>query len=440
MRKKALSARRACMPFLAAAAFTLATAHARALDDAIRLRDIIDRAAERESAMDGVQAGFRMETAFSRLPRAGAPRGGDSGAAGRGRDGARVQRRRGTGAAARAGRRGGGTAIIEGTWAASGVNAAFDGTITRASAAGASTGIRMVTNGDVSKGLFATDDSTRGFVTSGAGPMARMAFMTPDRLGVTALPFSTASLSAMLAGESSTFTFGRGDRKREIEITRTTRLVGTEMVDGREVVVVEVEESFGRRGTLRRLYFDKTLNYACVCAEQGRMVEGEFRARSRWRFEDFREVKPGLFVPFCAVSERTGPEAMPVPTMTYTLLSLEFPGFFEEGLFELQFPEGTEVRDGIADLSYTIGELPFDGMDLLLDEIDEAGEAAFEAERAPALDAAPAPALDAAPAPPEDSRRIALLSICALIATCAAAVLAAGFAVICRKRRRPPPA
>lgn len=371
-------------------------APAHPMEDAVRLQDIIDSAIEREALADGMQGSFKIETVSGRVQR-----------------------------------RGGGATTVEGTWAASAGRVAVNGTITRASAPDAPMVVRMTSDGEISKSLMSSPDTTRAFVSSGDSPAMRMSIMTPDKLGLTALPFSTGSLAEILRAEPSTITFNRRGETTEIQVVRSARVVGTEEVDGRELFVVEVEESMGRGSTVQRLYFDETMNYACVAAERGRMIEGEFRGRSRWRFEDFREVRPGLFVPFSAVSEAVGAGARPSPAFTYTLLSMEFPTFFEEGLFELQFPDGTEVRDGIADLSYTIGEMPFDDLELLFVEIEETEPETIAPLPEPAPPVEPAPT----PEPAEIPRQIPPLAVSILIAACVAAILAAIFVVVRRKRR-----
>ncbi len=329
---------------LAAVAIAFLAAAAVSQDTSGRLQDILESALRREALMDGVEASYTIESGL------GGALAGFGGATDTGR-----------------GRGPQGNVALEASWAASGGQVMFDGAVSRDSVFAGGTSMRVVSDGDVARALLSSPDSVRGFVTPGEGPMARMAFVTPDKLGVTGLPLSPVSLAGMLSGETTSTTVRWGGQTRDIEIIRTPHYIGMQEIDGRQVAVVDVEESGMRGSSYQRLYFDPALNYAVVAAEQGRMVNNEFRAAVSWRFEDFQEVRPGLFMPFSAVSE-AGRGRSAVPVVEFQLETIRFPGFLPEGLFDLEFPDGTVVRDTIANLSYTVGQLPVEDMDLALIE------------------------------------------------------------------------
>ena len=435
-----------------AAALCLLAAVAVAEED--RLGLLIGKALERESLFDGVEAGFQLENSSGRGGRggqggrgsfrtrrgtAGTSPGGSvpSTSEGAGQNWRRSPRRDSGGAT-----RPSGTYVIQGHFAsyAGNVSMTAESSITGEGGFQSRT-MRQVTNGQITKGLVETANGSRGSVSFDTG-MMRMRAPTPDRMGITGLPFASGSMVDHLSGVPAASSFNFRGNSAQIQTQRQAAYVGEEIIDGHSVLVVEVTETTQMRNRTResveRLYFAEDLNYACVRTEQGRVRGGELRMTSRWDFGDFEEVKPGLFVPFSSDSFRLRGDAEPVKTTEYTLLSLAFPGSFDEGVFKLEFPDGTVVRDRIAAFSFTAGESPLDDEDLLF--LDELPEAEVEIPAGEPVEPEAGTAAQAPPTAAEPGRDKGGSAPPAFIWCVVAAIAASGAALVLLARRVAPKA
>ncbi len=352
--------------------------------DAATLEMLIDRAVDRQRRFDGVQARFSFET----MPAPGRRSPAAEGAS---------RRSSAQGSAPR--RRSEVTVTTSLRWAKSGDKSGFDGQVDRTTKAGQTTStFKYATDGAGAKALVKTAHGYLGFVSSGDRVPFRTMMLTPDRLGVTGLPSTTGTLSNCLEGVPVDLTMRRrGGEETNIHVSRDVRLVGEETVNGHECTVVEVAERWsggGLRGrdVTGRLYFAKDFNYACVRFERGGKRDGEFAARSRWTFGDFREVKDGLFVPFSAASERVSRTGTWQKMMACKVDDISFPGEVDAALLDFEFPPGTLVRDRTAGFSYTTGDAALEKVDFLLADVsvETAPQEESPTPQPPAEETAPA--------------------------------------------------
>ena len=370
---------------------------------------LIEKAVEREAQFNNVKAEFSYKTA-GRQGRGGGFGGGRRRGDESGDAPAAESRQRtdsglsgGENAGERRGQRGrnagrwgwGGTSTANASWAKSEANSLI--TVERSREGSEGESIRQVfqsaTNSEGSEGFFSTPDGTRGYISpggagwAGRGGRGFSREITPDKLGVTALPTGGATLLDRLRGESFEFSRERDGETFTMKTSWEPLYVGEEMVGDILCAVVEVTQTTLRGSwesqSVERIYFSPDLNYAAVAVEQGRKRDGEFEARSRWDFGDFREVKDGLFMPFSATSDRMRRSGEAQRTVTYNLLKLEFVDEFEDGFFHVEFPPGTIVRDRVAGTSYTTGESEEEVQDVI-DEMDALLPAAEDAPPEPA--------------------------------------------------------
>lgn len=236
-----------------------------------------------------------------------------------------------------------------------------------------------VRDGEIVSVLSKHDEYSRGVIVPDGGLASRSLVSMSERFGITGLPRGSGSMVEKLLGNSTEVKEAVADpfnwrANWHGEISRETHMVGTEVKDGRTLIVVDVTETREgqRHGDLHRLYFDEELDYACVRFEWGLKTEEKFHIYERWSFGDFREVEGGLLVPFSAVKEQASGEKI----SEYTIESLDFPDGFGEGHFEIEFPAGTHVSDRIVGFSYTAGGISAEELRLFLEELEPDLEAA----------------------------------------------------------------
>jgi hypothetical protein len=247
--------------------------------------------------------------------------------------------------------------------------------------------VAMAVASERSKTLGVYGRTAWGIVTEpGYEPMLLDVPLSPDVLGVTALP---------IVGEEGEDNLGTLARFLDPETanpsvaTRDLRLVGRETVSGRELLVVEEKLERPLRDDPKvhwehtaRLYFDPAMNYACVMVDTSGTYGGAPHSRLRCVMSDFREVKPGLLVPFALVEEWKKSEWKGDPaaqwTKTYKVESLEFREGFDEGVFDVEFPAGTQVFDTFVKSRYTVGAADLGPAARALLEPDLGGEGEAE--------------------------------------------------------------
>jgi outer membrane lipoprotein-sorting protein len=215
-----------------------------------------------------------------------------------------------------------------------------------------------VSDGEKSRVMYDLGEGPRGVIRrpEDMDYWKRARDASPDCLGITRLGQMSGRLSEILSGDSKAFAAKYGNDMFEgAELKVTAR--ENETVGGRDCAVVEcaqVRASDGKNVTYR-LRFDGDLNYACVGIEVGEYKEGAFTVRGTVTMNDFREVKPGLWVPFSASLEGYSEEMKAMGTAEYRIEKLEFPAEFDESLFALEFPPGTVVYDAVVGAGFTMG-------------------------------------------------------------------------------------
>lgn len=192
-------------------------------------------------------------------------------------------------------------------------------------------------------------------------------YMAPEQFGVTAL-----SLSGTLVGFlecKNPYWQGEGEDPTKY----TIRVVGEESIDGRDLIIVEQTKAFESREALYavRLYFDKELNYSCVMAEEGKIVEGKFQAGRRHKMDGFQEIKPGLFVPFSCSWGRVSDTGQWSAESIYKIEDIEFRSDFDDEFFELEFPPGIEIIDEITGRTTPAVETPSVDIDEIISALDK---------------------------------------------------------------------
>jgi len=362
---------------------------------------LIQRAAEREQAFDGVEADYSLEMSFGRRM---------------------VEPRK-----------------VTGHWAKSGSLSLIESEFAGPSASGAAAySLRYASDGGTAKAIIGTPENKNGFVSDAGAGFARRMAVTPEHF-VTALPFAVGSVRARLAGESTELSFTRSDGTTFTTVaTRDARLAGYEVVETRNCLVVEIRETWSagkrNRESVERLYFAEDLDYACVRFERGALRDGVFEARSRWTMSDFREVKDGLFVPFAAAALMRRGDGRARMTAGYRLEKLDFVDRFDDGFFEVDFPPGIQVHDRVVDVSYMSGGMTEEEIDFLAPESPELDDrpAMGPTAAASAEASAPAPAADGVEgeAAPNDRAAAVLMAI--------AGLRVAGLLAYCLFRRKPP--
>ncbi len=159
----------------------------------------------------------------------------------------------------------------------------------------------------------------------------------------------------------------------------TVKVLPEHVVDGRKCAAVEIAlpEYSGRPKSTTRMYFAEDLGYACVKIESAFLLENRWVIASTWTMGDFREVKPGLFVPFSASTEDYDADGETGIAARDTIEKLEFADSFDDSMFTFGFPEGMAVRDLVAHLDYVVGETAMpEGIDEILDEPEANGHPA----------------------------------------------------------------
>ena len=261
---------------------------------------LIQRAREHEELLDGVQADFSEESSYSY--RSG-----------------KVENK------------------STGTWTKLGDRMRIDTTsIRRRNDDEQERSLTYVIDRNVLKTLSSSDGNNRGSVQPLFSGQRRTG-LSPDAMGVTALPNTSGTLLDRLEERTSEISYSRNGETVESKTDWTSSVAGEVMLDGRMVILVEVVETVsGGHSTNtshERIYFDPELDYAVVKFERGRKRNGSFRSRENWTFEDFREVRGGLQVPFKSLRRSRANKDAPV-NLTFSVESMDFPGAFDGSLFQ----------------------------------------------------------------------------------------------------------
>ena len=180
---------------------------------------------------------------------------------------------------------------------------------------------------------------------------------TPEGVGVTRLFGTPGTLSEFLEADTAKLSEKYGDSFTAPDALMRTAVRGRETVGERECVVVEssVDPGDGSPETTHRLYFAEDLGYACVKFEAGRPTPDGLKPMYSVTMDDFREVMPGVFLPFAVSANAFSGNGQVEATVECKLESIEFPEYFDESAFTLVFPDGTTLWDNMAGVNYTVG-------------------------------------------------------------------------------------
>lgn len=235
--------------------------------------------------------------------------------------------------------------------------------------------------------------------------------------------------------------------EREVEgdgysatVSREVSLKGREVFDGHECTVVEVVHNIeGRHVETLRFHFADEMAFTPVRIECFNVRGGEGVARYSYTMSDFAEVTPGIYVP--AKAEYNVPARGTEKAVKMLLsMEIELPETVDQGIFELTFPEGTQVFDTISGVEYVVGEslAPRE----VTDPLSDPGDVTEGAQEAPAQETpdevVPSePPPPAEPEPAEVPRQIPsrLKSYGALLAVLVAVCCVAAVMIAKRKRR-----
>lgn len=244
--------------------------------------------------------------------------------------------------------------------------------------------VTAVSDGQTARNLFVQPEHTYGEIEKPSADEMRRDMPTPGGMGITSIFQTPGSLSEMLEADVDKLNAKYGDSVVPPGSSVKSSVVGTETIGERECVVVllAMRRHEGQPERVSRMYFAEDVNYSCVKFELGRARDEGFEVRGAMTLDDFREVKEGLFVPFAGKAEGYTPNGVVQVTLELAVESFEFPASFDESLFTVEFPSGTQVHDQVAGVSYTAGEGP--ALDDVLEEVveeveEEVVEAAPEA-------------------------------------------------------------
>lgn len=257
------------------------------------------------------------------------------------------------------------------------------------------------------------------------------------RLGTVCPPDHPATLADLLEADTDKLAEKYAGQGLYTEQNLSVSLKGQENISGRDCWVVELRFA-GMNGNFSRtdtLYFDPELDYCMVASQSRTKGAGLFSSTAKYEMSDFREVKPGVRVPFAARAELASFSLYRDAQLRETVLeleteSLELPAFIDDEAFKLRFPAGTKVTDNIAGIEYVVE----DGHDLELPalealDIEETPQPAVEPP-AEAVEVGTVPADDKETATAGEPKGFPVVLIAIV-----AAVLAAAAALALRARR-----
>ncbi len=169
--------------------------------------------------------------------------------------------------------------------------------------------------------------------------------------------------------------------------------------------------------SVQRLYFDPALDYSCVKLELG-MADpetGSLDLEATFLMSDFREVKPGLLLPFSIGI------VSPLASASITVDSVDFPDSFPDSTFNFDLPRRDEMLEIAYDNAFPDSPVPDDPAP----RQEATNVPLIEGTNVPP-DAAPAPLQEGTnvPVPPDEKASSKLpLILLALAALCVALFL-----------------